>query len=533
MRTRLVVALVATCAVGSSGLSAAPAGAQAASDLGVTAAATPAAAPVGSVVSVTAVVTNHGPEAVGVVDVIASTFGATVVTAGATSGLCVTDVTVTCTAPGLAAGGTITVTVGVRLDDHGPVDVDFDVALLEDVDPNPSNDFASVRVDATGPPASVTLTASRGAVAIGGEVTFVARVTVAGLPTEGVLVTLAQRRSDQTTFTDLGSLFTDAGGTAELVAAPDGTSEFVARVDDTDLAGPATSSPVTVQVSFAVRTVVSPVKIPPGGQLTVTTTVRPASPGAVVTFEERFGAGDWRVVGTGVQSSTGTVRLTLGRRSKVGTYALRVTRAGAGVLVAGVGEGRTVVTVTGEGRASAWRPIAGTKASPHRWGTCRIGYRVNPRRLPPTGMADLREALRRVTPVRRIRFRYDGRTSAVPRAGYSGPGLNKIIVAFVPPAKSGGLLFGPIAGRGGSSHVGTRIRSGYVIINTTYSNTADPGFGAGGPLGLVLMHELGHVLGLDHALDRKQVMEASAALPAAVWGAADLRGLRKVGAHCR
>ena len=47
------------------------------------------------------------------------------------------------------------------------------------------------------------------------------------------------------------------------------------------------------------------------------------------------------------------------------------------------------------------------------------------------------------------------------------------------------------------------------------------------------MHELGLVVGLNHSPDRRQIMYGSSYLPASVWGAADLRGLRKVGSRCR
>ena len=111
------------------------------------------------------------------------------------------------------------------------------------------------------------------------------------------------------------------------------------------------------------------------------------------------------------------------------------------------------MTVTGSGKAAAWRPIAGTQANPARWGTCRIGYRVNERRMPATGLADLREAMRRVTQVSGIRFRYRGKTSVVP-PGYGGPGLNKIVVAWAPPKQSGGLLYPGVGGVGGTSRSG-------------------------------------------------------------------------------
>ncbi len=303
------------------------------------------------------------------------------------------------------------------------------------------------------------------------------------------------------------------------------------------------SAPVVLDVAFAVvpgeqtsffaPTLLSPVAVPPGGRITLQGRIAPAGSTAPLRVEQRFGAGAWQLLGTLPVAADGTFTLPLGPRSQVGTWTVRATHPAEGALVAGAGEATTKVTVTGIGKRTAWRPIAGTKKAPARWGTCRIGYRVNERRMPATGMADLREAMRRVTQVTGIRFRYRGRTSAVPQGSYGGPGLNKMVVAWAPPARSGGLLVDGVGGVGGTSRTSSRLLSGYVLMNSDYSDKAEAGFGAGQPLGLVLMHELGHVVGLDHATDAKQIMAPGSPLPAAVWGAADLNGLRHVGSRCR
>ena len=290
---------------------------------------------------------------------------------------------------------------------------------------------------------------------------------------------------------------------------------------------------MSLDVRYAVGPEVSPVAIPPGGRLSVSGTVEPVAAGAAVTVEERSASGAWRVLGTAPVAADGGWAFALGTRIQGGHGLGADVGAGRRGAVPGAAVSSAVVTVTGSGKPAAWYPIGGSRAQPARWGTCRIGYRVNERRMPATGLADLREAMRRVTQVSGIRFRYRGKTSAVPHRGYGGPGLNKIVVAWASPKKSGGLLYPGVGGVGGTSQSGTRLLSGYVLMNTQFTAKADPGFGQGSPLGLVLMHELGHVVGLNHSPDRRQIMYGSSYLPASVWGAADLRGLRKVGSHCR
>lgn len=526
-RVRRRVTLLAAVVVGlvASLLTAGPARA-AESDLSVSLAVAPAAAQVGQTATVTVVVVNSGAP-VGQVDVSLYT-DLPVRSTTAAGGSCTAVLgSPTCSFPGLGDGATASVVAVLELARAGTHPVDAAAGLVGDIEPDLSNNVAVGSVTATPAVPVVSLSASAGQVRFGAAVDLVARVAVGGVPASAPVTLLGTTAGGAQT--EVVSSHTDGNGRAVFTEEPGARTEYVVRVDASDDVGGALSAPVVVQVGYAVTTTVSPVAIPPGGRLSLRATVRPAVPGATVTVQERFGAGAWRTVATPALSADGTVTVSLGRRSTVGAYALRVVRPADGARAEGSAQTTTVVTVTGAGKAGAWRPLAGTKSSPSRWGTCTIGYRVNQRHMPPHGMADLREAMRRVTQVNGTRFRYLGRTRLVPYAGDSRAGIDKITVGWAGSAATRGLLGPGIAGVGGTSHLGRRIRTGYLVLNTAYSSRAPEGFGEGMPHGLVLMHELGHVIGLDHTADRHQIMNPGRPLPASVWGAADLKGLRALG----
>ncbi len=57
----------------------------------------------------------------------------------------------------------------------------------------------------------------------------------------------------------------------------------------------------------------------------------------------------------------------------------------------------------------------------------------------------------------------------------------------------------------------------------------NPGFGAGRRWGNVVLHELGHLLGLDHSEHPGEVMHATVDQGAGDWGPGDLAGLAHLG----
>ena len=221
----------------------------------------------------------------------------------------------------------------------------------------------------------------------------------------------------------------------------------------------------------------------------------------------------------------GSFNLALGTGRPVGIYTYRASYAGDGSFPVATAESATKVTVTGNGSPSAWRALYGSKRRPYTWPSCTLRYRINGAHMPATGASDVKEALRRISQVSGITFRYRGRTRTMPDLGRPQyPGRNRFVLAWsIDRDQLAGL-----AGVAKAKAVNGRLRSGFVLINDQWSRSAPSGFGAGETHGIVLMHELGHLIGLDHVRDRHQVMKPGEQ-PAAVWGAGDRTGLKRLG----
>jgi hypothetical protein len=184
--------------------------------------------------------------------------------------------------------------------------------------------------------------------------------------------------------------------------------------------------------------------------------------------------------------------------------------------------------------------------SPVRWNPCApVHYRTNLAEAPPNAPADLYEALARVAGATGIRFVNDGTTTVIPDHHYEQQEAlhrDPVVIAWATPAETD-ILGQPIPlplgehelGVGGPSALIDSVTghgvyvSGTVVIDSAASAGLAPGFGPQS-LGALLMHELGHLVGLGHTLDTDDIMNpVQQPTKDGTWGPGDLAGLSRLG----
>lgn len=180
------------------------------------------------------------------------------------------------------------------------------------------------------------------------------------------------------------------------------------------------------------------------------------------------------------------------------------------------------------GRAHSY--VAGT--SRVRWDPCTVHrYRINPQGAWKGHRKDVRTAFEQISEATGLRFRFAGTTRYVgwsPRPGHY-PADASFTVSWAKPTVLR-LLAGGVVGVGGASWSGIEFSQGRVTLDSTWH--------LGGPRSwvkrqrqLLLLHELGHALGLGHVDDRRQVMNPSLQDLPGAYSAGDLAGLETLGAH--
>jgi matrixin len=193
----------------------------------------------------------------------------------------------------------------------------------------------------------------------------------------------------------------------------------------------------------------------------------------------------------------------------------------------------------------AFRFLERVGGAPVRWDPCEtITYAVNAAGATSPVRPDLREALRRVTRATGIQFRSVGTTRetfirAYQRMRYEGV-IRKaeLILIWVDHDSYLGILERLNDPRPSIAFAKTmaglfahqdQYFGGIVVMDA--GATATQGFGYRYAHGSVLLHELGHIMGLDHVRDPDQLMYSGRHPNFSVrtFGRGDLEGLRRLG----
>ena len=156
------------------------------------------------------------------------------------------------------------------------------------------------------------------------------------------------------------------------------------------------------------------------------------------------------------------------------------------------------------GRYVAWQPCT------------TLHFRVNLAAAPPNAAQDVLVALGQITASTGMHFTFDGFTSYLPwkDLAFTGyPAGTDVVIAWSPASQVPGLA-GDVVGIGGGTlrwGAGLRTRpvKGSVVVDA--DTPLRPGFGYGVTDGSLIMHEMGHVLGLGDSPEAVEVMFPGAA----------------------
>ncbi len=209
--------------------------------------------------------------------------------------------------------------------------------------------------------------------------------------------------------------------------------------------------------------------------------------------------------------------------------------------------GQAAVAPAGVGGFAFLNEQADGSGRPVTFDPCQaIHYVVRPKGQPPSGPAMLASALEELSRATGLVFISDGTTDEAPsksrhlRGGRSVRGAPAPVLIAWATSDEWPTLRGRIAGEAGpvmrspdGSPRGARYVTGQVVLDAEDLAHSVSDRAAAAEVRLVLLHELGHLVGLGHVLDRNQVM-FSGSQGLAEYGPGDLRGLQQLGSgRCR
>ncbi len=179
---------------------------------------------------------------------------------------------------------------------------------------------------------------------------------------------------------------------------------------------------------------------------------------------------------------------------------------------------------------------------PSAWDPCDpIHYVVNTRRAPDGAMGILEQAIAEVSAGTGLVFVLDGETDepapvgddvrGVSDPGRYGEGVSPVLITWTdamedPDLDSAAGLALPTSLESASGEY--VYVTGYIEMDGSYAQALVDRGRSDDVLG-IMMHELGHLVGLGHVSDPVQVMTDDPESTPSTWGAGDLQGLYEVG----
>ncbi len=182
------------------------------------------------------------------------------------------------------------------------------------------------------------------------------------------------------------------------------------------------------------------------------------------------------------------------------------------------------------------------RGDPTRWNPCEaIHYVVNASLAPPGSIGDVHEAVEMISQATGIAFAYEGVTDEQASAYREefqpdryGDRWAPVLIAWADPDASdisfehgGDVAAGVAVPKMPSMRYEDVYVSGWIALNAEDPNP--PGFDFPGAQGPVILHELGHLMGLGHAERVGEIMHPAGG-GAVGLGPGDLEGLRRLGA---
>jgi len=217
----------------------------------------------------------------------------------------------------------------------------------------------------------------------------------------------------------------------------------------------------------------------------------------------------------------------------------RVTRTPGAITGAPTARGARTTTTGVTSVRYRFLLLQPDRTAPIRWDPCRpLHYRIALGTVPRSEVGAVEAAFDAVgAALGGMRFVDDGVTSVIPatvddsaRAGVD------VVFAFALPGHGPGrspLLSGWEAGRGGFAAVGRQDGVGSAVERPTHGSVVvDAGIWrtmTSHDRAVLYLHEIGHVVGLDHPRDGRQIMSSGAYDLPARYQAGDLQGLARLG----